>query len=96
MTHAKGPWEVGKDPHNIVSKNPPIVIAEVNPLRPNKKANASLIAAAPEMLEALEIMIQVSREISIGISGANPMSSEYLLEQAKIVEEIVKKARGEI
>ncbi len=45
--HTPGPWHVGRDGW-ILSKNP-VAIAEVYV---NEKANARLIAAAPDLLKA--------------------------------------------
>jgi len=50
--HTPGPWEVNiYNGHHVISPKNGRTIASCN--IPNHKANAHLIAAAPEMLEAL-------------------------------------------
>lgn len=40
--------------------------------------------------EQLKVMIQVIRELVPNFANTNPISATYLLEQAKIAEEILK------
>lgn len=56
--HTPGPWVRGDgDPHQILSSLTWDCVAEVNDALPEGEANANLIAAAPELLAALEAMI---------------------------------------
>lgn len=96
MKHTKGPWNVEKVHyrHAVVDDAQSgewKLIAETT-----SRENASLIAAAPEMLEALEVSIATMREIGLSIIKTSPASSKYLLEQAAIAETIAKKAKGEV
>ena len=85
MTHTPGPWRVTED---LLNDFPAIVDAKgervaVQPLicpqsKPVKRANAGLIAAAPEMLEALE------RILAEGLTE----------ETRAVAEEALRKARG--
>ena len=53
--HTPGPWVRGDgDPHRILSSSTWDCVAEVNDALPDSEANANLIIAAPELLDALE------------------------------------------
>lgn len=55
--HTLGPWVRGDgDPHRILSSSTWDCVAEVNDALPDSEANANLIAAAPDLLSALERM----------------------------------------
>jgi hypothetical protein len=62
--HSAGPWDFVAEPGQMVlvySGNDETMIAEVNALYDNDAetlANAQLIAAAPELLEALRGLVQ--------------------------------------
>lgn len=55
----------------------------------NTRANAALIAAAPEMFEALETSLKLLQEAELIYGFRNPVFTREL-------EKILKKARGEI
>lgn len=94
MKHTKGPWKVtnshngpasiahAEDSYTVIcrldAKDPQIIL--------NNKANAHLIAAAPEMLEALELAANILMN-----AGQKPLKGNnfYIIAQA------IKKARGE-
>jgi hypothetical protein len=61
--HTPGPWKVnhGNEMHHVTNTDG-VVIAEVyhNTPKPQPYSNARLIAAAPELLEALKEMIPYS------------------------------------
>lgn len=61
----------------------PIILAEFNDSLPEGRANARLIAAAPELLDALQNMVNVSRSVS----GFSPMMREH-------AERVIAKAEG--
>lgn len=55
--HTPGPWEVSKDEGDVVVVSedlPFIATVHTSALKGTQKANARLIAAAPELLEALK------------------------------------------
>ena len=60
MEHTKGPWYV-KEPTNVICATlegvNDIPIATVDTFQTEWKANARLIAAAPELLEALKACV---------------------------------------
>lgn len=84
MKHTKGPWiidlGVSQDGPSIHAGNTGAQLAQVF-----NKQNANLIAAAPEMLEALlriEVMLLSNRDAE----------SDFLL---SLIQPAIKKARGE-
>lgn len=89
MKHAKhtpGPWRVGDAGHAVFGpkdsgmyQNSPVTIVQGLA----NKANAHLIAAAPELLEALEIALKVG------------VASLCEIEQIIQIEKAIAKARGE-
>lgn len=84
QSHTPGPWSRVIAPTQIVAG--PKIIANINhKLVPEADANARLIAAAPEMLAALRLILA---------SGplANGMRDDAAMEQAR---EAVAKALGE-
>ena len=74
MTHTKGEWVLGlypqkNYPHRVVMTNDGVAIAEVieKPDIKEMDSNAKLIAAAPDMLKALEnINNEVVKSCNIG------------------------------
>jgi hypothetical protein len=79
-THTPSPWHLGKRGGNpaIYGKDGTEVAEILHGLTPEWRANARLIAAAPEMLEALQ-------------SLAHPMASDEDLQNALAV---IAKAKG--
>jgi hypothetical protein len=55
MEHTPGPWKIGKDTRVIGADSE--VVCFGNSANDKNKANARLIAAAPELLEALKEII---------------------------------------
>jgi len=96
MTHTPGPWFVGFSPDmdgESGEYGPDVYDSEVGVFavidgepetvaQPYLEANARLIAAAPEMLEALERIRDESGPFNLG-------------EMRKLVESAIRKARGE-
>lgn len=74
-SHTKGPWRIGDAGQTIfgpkTDQPAPVTIANLPPPSPRvsasqRAANAALIAAAPDMLEALEAVLeeyQCSKEV---------------------------------
>lgn len=56
--HTRGPWRLGRDPYLIVAVEKNRIVAEVLPITPGRKANARLIAAAPEMHDFLRDILE--------------------------------------
>jgi hypothetical protein len=84
MNHAPGPWKTStkKDRIYVLAQNEPICeMLRQSEHTPCAK-NALLIAAAPDMLDALERLVSVAR-----------LSDAYTEIQA--AEVAIKKARGE-
>ena len=66
--HTPGPWSYDRAPRDydgagspaystITAENGEIVIAEVNDMIPSGLANAHLLVAAPDLLDALQMML---------------------------------------
>lgn len=91
--HTKGPWFVGRDEFpnedNIYGPDNAIV-GGAHQSRKEVKANARLIAAAPELLEAL-LLAKGSVEWMSDATDADPED----LERLEIVNEAIRKAKGE-
>lgn len=63
MKHTKGKWILKPDNSIMSSKNRSAVICQIGSADNNdieKEANAKLIAAAPELLEALQLLLKAS------------------------------------
>lgn len=98
-----GPWKVT---HNGYANAPYLIhhvesgtdVAEVycdeSPDQPTQTANARLIAAAPEMLDALIFCMQELRQYDNANSPDGPMEEARLF-AIKIAKEAIKKAGGE-
>lgn len=70
LTHTPGPWKLNAgviealvDPENSQSYIAPICDVDMDWSTEIYKANAHLIAAAPELLEALKSLLEASREL---------------------------------
>jgi len=89
MKHTPGPWTLeydyslvmpAKDGNHIVTAGP---IGPDESSREEKRANARLIATAPELLQALQDMLDMTR-------------FQYKeMATYKYAQEIIKKAKGE-
>lgn len=88
MKHTKGPWFVDKDYAKpqilIVSGNRTHISIVFDNPRHQKKANANLIAAAPGMLEALEMLSK-----ALESKDFNPDAAKQLIDYH------IKKTKGE-
>jgi hypothetical protein len=105
--HTPGPWlrsKSGKTFQIVAGSDgngdPNELVATVNPIGYNceyepcdeTKANARLIATAPDLLDALQVCIDSFEEM-IGISDfGSPTESDFPLKQAR---EALRKAKGE-
>lgn len=86
MRHTKGPWKVIKHSKGfeVFSKGEDVSVCEMSADDDQSLKNAHLIAAAPEMLEALTYALEII-EKKINVDDATLFR----------FEEIIKKARGE-
>ncbi len=80
MPHTPGPW-INNGSHWIDARNR-TRIAEVYNWAPGYSDNANLIAAAPQLLEALEDLL-----------ASNPEDHEWQVAQARIAVDRAKGAR---
>ena len=90
LQHSPGPWSIANDADgwdNIVDADDRR-IAEVDSCSGGKDPDARLIAAAPELLEALELMLS-QYNCSCGQRGCNRWK------YSQIAREAIRKARGE-
>jgi len=94
MTHTPGPWKVlGEDV--VLECNEKEVVAWVGDIDGQMINNANLIAAAPEMLEALEEVVALTENLQVC-----PFCSCVLDHRPDClsheIEAAIKKARGEV
>jgi len=83
MSYTKGPWTI-EETYDGIYINPDICTVQPPYLDTDAKDNASLIAAAPELLEALELMYNHARlYMSVSDNVVNA------------VESAIAKAKGE-
>lgn len=90
--HTPGPWQAKKfcspqDTFYIVDSRDHLLVGAGKKI---EEANAQLIAAAPELLEALE----QCRAFSTGLSNGNEQAR--LRDIATISEAAIKRARGDV
>lgn len=89
--HTQGPWAF-QDGDTAVFKDhkggPSTVIADCGPYIPENQANAQLIAAAPEMLEALKILRARVHHV-MGEQKNSSWQNPYIL-----IQEAITKAEG--
>lgn len=87
--HAPGPWRLDKDNLNVYANG--LLATVFGHIHTGEKlANASLIAAAPEMLEALELAFaEMNNGVDYAQSG-EPTPAQIAIRSA------ITKARGEI
>jgi len=94
MKHTKGPWRVGDAGHTVFGKNegkpsPEIVCCNLT------KANAALIASAPELLDALEILMRHFDRSEVNASGeVVPANINRKFAAVDIARKAIRKARG--
>ena len=94
MSHTPGPWEWDKgdsyyEAFWTVFSREGHEIAEVARFGPESDSNGRLIAAAPELLEALEILTQVESGDLVGVEWKVAVT-----EACKNANKAIAKARG--
>ena len=95
--HTPGPWEIRKNQYgqyDVVARTPTDGIAFVDKRDDAKEelANANLISAAPELLEALE---ELTRWFDDGVSTWEPHCSPEYAAMWRRVRNAIAKAKGE-
>ncbi len=92
MSHSKGPWETavnGNEEWDVCLSGGGDMVADLSGCGPNQKANARLIAAAPELLEALKTAVSMLED-SIG------EFERFDHTRAEEFQAIINKAEGRI
>ncbi len=100
MNHTPGPWHVS-DSNEVLDEESCLVVAEIMGERPEiYKANARLIAAAPELLEALKLIWQMFEDGRIVRNIANDHQPDWALKMLNFTRElqtiqlVIAKAEG--
>lgn len=103
--HTPGPWEwdagdAGAEfsaPYSTVSVDGGnIIIAEINHYIPEGRANAQLISAAPELLEALEKIVKCERNRAKDLRHRKAwLPLKFSEERIADAEAAIAKAKGE-
>lgn len=99
--HTPGPWTYLRNPEGtrwIIDAGAFHAIAATAGYEPDNEANARLIAAAPEMLDALEAVWKYSLVIESSVRrGDGPEQYAGVLEALRLVKEVraaIAKAEG--
>lgn len=102
--HTPGPWvadanRFNSDPHDdkaagIIGGKEDWIIAEICGDVPEHKANARLIAAAPELLEALERLHPQLLKFYDPSDAADTASMRRIGEALELTQAAIAKARG--
>jgi hypothetical protein len=98
--HTPGPWCISAEVHIRADKTVPVLLATVNNSDNlkinghNWKANALLIAAAPDMLESLGTAVSVIQELYHHIE--DPKVKEYLTTQGDKIARTINQATGKM
>lgn len=90
MKHTKGPWQVTKRHSTTMIADHYGIVATIEPQLESsclENANASLISAAPEMLEALQACFELI---------TSPETEDHDAYQIEaLIKNVIKKAKGE-
>lgn len=105
MTHTKGPWEVaeyGDGKIFVINKDSMKGVIAFQYVDNEARENAKLIAAAPDLLVALEEMLEMSdtppeRNCSCHINGpcSDCVEHSALRHARALAEDALSKARGQ-
>lgn len=96
--HTKGPWIVANSGGSVKlggMRHPKTICTlETSPLSisPEVEANAKLIAAAPDMLIALQKAVEVIERMSDEYSAIANRHASYTVGESRIIEGAIKKA----
>ena len=91
--HTPGPWAVSPQ-NNIISRNGTVAKTEQMPgnYESEQKANANLLAAAPDLLSALIALEKASREVLDTSATHDGLENCKILLEARVA---IQKAKGE-
>lgn len=90
--HTPGPWHIGKDTRIIGANSQRVAVCDNNEATPGL-VNAALIAAAPELLAALNGILPFIAQSSASEGGAVKYSAA--VRAADAVRAAIARARGE-
>ncbi len=93
MEHTPGPWKVGRDHDGSLKVGSGLDVAYVLGQGSGAEANARLIAAAPELLEALE---RVAKDADESLMQHPDDLPAILAVTYKQVRAAIKAAKGEL
>lgn len=102
--HTPGPWDCSSNPSNTCEVirspvRPAAKIAEVHsydgrlPNKGERKANAHLIAAAPDMFEALQHLAELYAEVALDVLG---LADVEIADHLRKADAALARARGEV
>lgn len=100
--HTKGPWKVNAEDTSVYTENGQMHVADVRgwgTLRYKRSgeaeylANARLIAAAPELLEALERVVKLDAHGCLTRDCPHKTGRECAEELATVLAEMIDRAR---
>ena len=99
VKHTNGPWYLGsgkEDKHNIVTTNGNMIVFldGRRPVMNENKANARLIAAAPELLEACKEALDVMITAGICLEGYELWGKEKYDNKIALIGQAIAKAEG--
>jgi hypothetical protein len=83
MTHTPGPWHVTEDGHIDSSFGAIAEIVGVDNPDDETLPNARLIAAAPDLLEALEGMLEWARRVTQANPGPEVLKAVNAIQKAQ-------------
>ena len=99
MTHTPGPWKRYRDKNGRVSKieGKGHRVCTFQPSDPNTNNDSALIAAAPDMLEALEEVVAITENLPVcpfcgAVKGVQSHRPDCLSHE---IETAIRKARDE-
>jgi len=105
MRHTPGPWKFGKElsahsgewliSYDAADRGQGIPIAETRPGSGQESANARLIAAAPELLEALEAALACGLVPKMTAKDGGAAGRIKAVQAGDKVRAAIAKARGE-
>jgi hypothetical protein len=83
--HTPGPWQIYSSPTQIciTANNNKESVAQIPEKHPNAIVNAKLISEAPEMLDALEDMINLAERSMDILTGKEAEKAEKTINKAK-------------
>lgn len=92
--HTPGPWQTDIDGQTayVVDADGNMAVCKIMYARPEGPANARLISAAPDLLEALEAIVNAGQWYASALEFDHDKDGEALLLEAR---DAIAKAKGE-